>query len=230
MEINVLASSSKGNCTVINDGQTTLLIDCGIRFKEIQKQLKFTTSHLSSVLVTHPHADHSRSVSDLMKAGIDIHLLESAASEIGISGHRIKTIQPMKQFSVGSLTILPFPLLHDVENVGYLVASKDGKLVYITDTQYCPYRFKDLTVVMVEANFSLDILNANVANGTVPLDMKKRLLRTHMSLETAKEFLRANDLSRVEAIWLLHLSDQNSCSERFKKEVQGITGKPTYIA
>jgi hypothetical protein len=42
--------------------------------------------------------------------------------------------------------------------------------------------------------------------------------------------LKANDLSKVQEIWLLHLSEQNSCEKRFKEEVQKITGKPTYIA
>lgn len=51
-----------------------------------------------------------------------------------------------------------------------------------------------------------------------------------MSLETAKEFLRANDLSRVQEIWLLHLSDDNSDAERFKREIQGLTDKPVYVA
>jgi len=44
-----------------------------------------------------------------------------------------------------------------------------------------------------------------------------------------KKFLQANDLSRVQEIWLLHLSDGNSNSERFKREVKEISGKPVYI-
>ena len=51
-----------------------------------------------------------------------------------------------------------------------------------------------------------------------------------MSLETAKDFLRANDLTAVQEIWLCHLSDGNSDAERFKREIQALTGKPVYIA
>jgi ribonuclease BN (tRNA processing enzyme) len=51
-----------------------------------------------------------------------------------------------------------------------------------------------------------------------------------MSLETCKEFLQANDLSQVKDIALIHLSDSNSDAERFKREDEGLTGKPTYIA
>jgi phosphoribosyl 1,2-cyclic phosphodiesterase len=60
--------------------------------------------------------------------------------------------------------------------------------------------------------------------------MRPRLLRSHFSLENVLEFLRANDLSKVEEIWLLHLSQSNSSEELFKKEVQAATGKPVFIA
>ena len=45
-----------------------------------------------------------------------------------------------------------------------------------------------------------------------------------------KELLKANDLSKVQQIWLLHLSDGNSDEKRFKREIQELTGKPTFIA
>lgn len=45
-----------------------------------------------------------------------------------------------------------------------------------------------------------------------------------------KDFLKANDLRHVQEIWLLHLSDGNSDADRFKREIQELTGKPVYIA
>jgi len=63
----------------------------------------------------------------------------------------------------------------------------------------------------------------------VPPALKKRILKSHFSLENVKEFLKANDLSRVQEIWLLHLSDGNSDAERFKREIQELTGKMVFI-
>jgi len=83
---------------------------------------------------------------------------------------------------------------------------------------------------MVECNYSMDILRENIANGSVPVELKNRLLMTHFSLENVKDFLRANDLSKVQEIWLLHLSEGNSNAARFKREIQQLTGKPVYIA
>ena len=76
----------------------------------------------------------------------------------------------------------------------------------------------------------MDILRENMAAGLVAPELKNRLLKSHMSLETCKEFLKANDLSRVQEIWLIHLSDGNSDSARFKREIQALTGKAVTIA
>jgi len=83
---------------------------------------------------------------------------------------------------------------------------------------------------MVECNFATDILKENVANGIVTVSLKDRIISSHFSLENVKDFLRANDLSKVEEIWLLHLSNDNSDEERFKEEIQKLTGKLVFIA
>jgi phosphoribosyl 1,2-cyclic phosphodiesterase len=118
-----------------------------------------------------------------------------------------------------------------VEPVGFLLVNQAGeKLLYATDTYYIKYRFRGLTHIMIEANYSLDILRSNVENGTVAPELKNRLLRSHFSLENVKECLKANDLRNVKEIWLLHLSDGNSDAERFKREIQELTGKEVYVA
>jgi phosphoribosyl 1,2-cyclic phosphodiesterase len=149
-----------------------------------------------------------------------------------VAGHRIKIIRPRVQFQVGTWAVLPFDVVHDAADpLGFLLANRAGeKLLYLTDTAYCKYRFNGLSHILIEVNYSIDILRANVDAGAVPVELKNRLLKSHMSLETVKEFLRANDLSRVEGIWLLHLSDGNSDAERFKKEIMELAGKPTFIA
>lgn len=83
---------------------------------------------------------------------------------------------------------------------------------------------------MVECNYAKDILYENVKRGAVPEVFKNRLLTSHFSLENVKEFLKANDLSKVQEIHLLHLSDGNSDAERFKREIMAVCGKPVYIA
>ena len=154
------------------------------------------------------------------------------AEALGLSGHRLHIIKAKQQFRIGTWTVLPFDTQHDAqEPLGFLLANQDGeKLLYVTDTCYVKYRFHGLTHVAIECNYSLDILKRNVEAGTVPKELKSRILKSHFSLENVKEFLKANDLSKVQEIWLLHMSNGNSDAERFKREVQELTGKPTYIA
>lgn len=231
IEVTALASSSKGNCYHITDGSTPLLLECGIKFKEVQRKLNFQTSGIKACLVSHEHNDHCAGVKDLLRAGKHCYMSKGTAEAIGVSGHAVKHIRARESFTVGTWTILPFEVEHDVnEPLGFLLANQNGeKLLFATDTYYVRYRFKGLTHILIECNYSMDILNQNIIEGRIPKVMKKRLIRSHFSLDNLKEFLVANDLSKVQEIWLLHLSDNNSDERRFKEEIQGLTGKMVYV-
>ena len=232
IDIKTLASGSSGNAYHISDGQTELLIECGINFRDIQIALDFKTSNLAGCLVSHEHKDHSKGIKDVLRAGIDVYASAGTIESENITHHRLKPIQPKKQFQIGTWTILPYDVQHDAaEPLGFLLQSENGgKLLFATDTYYVRYKFRGLTHIMVECNYSMDILEENIENGLVHPAMKKRLIKSHFSLENVKEFLRANDLSKVQEIHLMHLSDSNSDEERFKREIQALTGKPVYVS
>lgn len=231
IEFTPFASGSSGNCYRITDGRTPLLLECGIQYKQIQKGCGFRLSEIKACLISHEHFDHSKAVKDIMRAGIDCYISAGTAEALGLSGHRLHIIKAKQQFRIGTWTILPFDTQHDAaEPLGFLLANQDGdKLLYATDTYYIRYRFRGLTHIAVECNYSLDILKRNVEAGAVPKELKSRILKSHFSLENVKRFLQANDLSRVQEIWLLHLSDGNSDAERFKQEIQELTGKMVFI-
>jgi len=167
-----------------------------------------------------------------MRAGIDCYMSQGTAEALGISGHRLHIIKARQQFRIDNWRIMPIEAIHDSpEPLAFLIANSQGeRCLFATDTAYLKNRFANLNLIAVECNYSLDILKRNVDAGTVPKELKSRILKSHFSLENVKKFLLANDLSKVEAIFLLHLSDGNSDAERFKREVMELTGKPTYIA
>lgn len=232
INIKTLASGSSGNVYLIDDGHSQLLLECGIPFKQIQIATGFKTSNLAGVLVTHEHKDHTKGLKDVLRAGIDCYMSQGTADAEGIDHHRIKIVASKQQFKAGTWKVLPFDVEHDVnEPLGFLIANEQGdKLLFATDTYYVRYRFKGLTHLMIECNYSLEILNKNIATGRVHKAMKKRLIKSHFSLENVKEFLKANDLSKVQEIHLLHLSDSNSDERAFKESVQALTGKPVYVS
>jgi len=230
MEIKTLASGSGGNCYHIADGETRLLIECGIPVAKIKKGLNFQLSKVSGCLISHSHKDHSGSAKNITDSGIDILATKETLSSCGIK--RGKEIKPLATYEVGSFLILPFETQHDcVGSVGFLIKSRitKEKLLFATDTFYIKYKFKNLTHIMIECNYIETILKENLEKGIVNYSQAKRLLESHMSLENLKGFLSANDLHLVEEIHLLHLSKKNSNSKKMKKEIEELTGKITII-
>ena len=228
MDIKIIASGSSGNAYLIGDGKTRLLLDAGIPFKRIQIGCGFRTSSIDACLVTHRHGDHAAAIPKLLQRGITVYSNEDVAGLY----RGVQCVEARREFRIGTLRILPFEAEHDVPCYGYQVTSEETgeKLVYITDSAYVRYTFAGLTHFMVEANYDEDIMLGNVRNEKIPFSLAERVAGTHMSIDTLLELLRANDMSKVRQIYLLHLSDNNSDAEAFKRQVQQETGAEVYIA
>ena len=127
--------------------------------------------------------------------------------------------------------VLTFGLEHDAaEPLGFFIGHENDRLLFIPDTAYVKNRFKGVTILAVECNHVSNVLSENILSGSVPSVVGRRIRRNHMSLQTVKEMILANDLSQCRQIYLLHLSDGNSDEQRMKKEIQEITGIPVYVA
>lgn len=185
-------------------------------------------------MVTHEHLDHIRGLDGLKKCGIDIYLSRGTKETLSFNlGHRENIVRPKELFKIGSFQILPFDVQHDAkEPLGFLVQSilTQEKLLYATDTYYLKYKFSGLNYLLIECNYILEILESNLKSGATPLTVRDRLIESHFSLANLKEFFKANDLSKVKEIWLIHMSQSNCDENRAKREIQELTGKPVYIA
>lgn len=233
MDFVPLASSSAGCCYKLSSGNLPpLLIDAGISLKLIQQGMKFQLSTLAGCLISHCHGDHIKSAEKLMIAGVDCWASKETWEQANIRSHRAKLVDPDHDVKVGPWTVRGFEAIHDVPGtLGFIIAHPDaGKLLYLTDSAYSKYRFNGLTHIAVECNFSAELMRANATGGSIHTDRYKRTTRTHMSLERLIDMLKANDLSTVEEIHLLHLSDQNSDEEQFRLAIQKATGKPVFVA
>ena len=228
MDIKIIASGSSGNAYLIGDGRTRLLLDAGIPFKRIQIGCGFRTSSIDGCLVTHRHGDHAAAISKLLQRGMTVY---SNADVAGLYPG-VQSVEARREFRIGTFRILPFEAEHDVPCYGYQVTSTatDEKLVYITDSAYVRYTFTGLTHIMIEANYDEDIMLGNVRDEKIPFSLAERVAGTHMSIDTLIDLLRANDMTKVRQIYLLHLSDNNSDAEVFKRLVQQETGAEVYIA
>lgn len=230
MKIKVLASGSKGNSYLVQKGGASILLDAGLPLKQIQIGLGYSVSQLSGVLVSHAHLDHCQAVKDLARLGVDIFASAATFEALKLKGHRYHEIAAKAPFRLGCFQVLPFALPHDVPNLGYLLQSaSEERLLYITDALYCPYKFDRITHLMIEANHDREQLKTNIQSGLVNDSLGRRIIKTHMSIETVLDMLKANDLSKLRQVYLIHLSDDNSLAERFKDSVQRATGAEVFI-
>ena len=216
MEIKPIASSSKGNAYLISDFQTTVLIECGIPLKELKRKTNFIVPGvIDACLVSHVHQDHSKSLKDLLNAGVRCYALKEVfeAKEIN-NHHRAKRLKHLKQIDIGT-----FKMNHDVPCVGFLIYSvvTNEKLLFATDTYMIKYAFHGLDYIMIEANYDIELVEEDA--------QRKRLIQSHMSIDTTIQYLKSIDLSKVKRIYLMHLSSRHSNEEDFKRRVQAATGK-----
>lgn len=225
MNIIIHHSGSAGNLFQADD----LLLDPGVRIREIRRCLGFGLNKIAACLLTHEHMDHAKGAKELLRAGIDLYCSRGTAEALGLSGHRLHIVEAGRQANIGPWRIMPFVAIHDVkEPLSFLIVKGRERLLFAVDTAYIPHRFRGLTHVMLGVDFEAEILKENVALGHIDAELAKRIMRNHMSLETAKDFFRANDMSQVQEIYLLHLSEVNADVKRFKRDIERVTGRPVY--
>ena len=76
----VLASGSKGNCSIVSGGHTRVLVDAGLSCRELFKRMKVAgedPATLDAILVTHEHQDHVNGLAvTARKLGIPVYFTE----------------------------------------------------------------------------------------------------------------------------------------------------------
>lgn len=221
-----LLSSSAANLYTVNDGASRIMIECGAPLRRIRPLVGWCMADIVGCLVTHFHADHSRGAKEVLAAGIDLYCSVETAEALSLGGHRLHIVRPREPFDVGTWRVVAFPTHHDCPgSLGFLLASGWIKLLFACDTFYVHEQFQGLTHVCLEANYSERTLAPDLDPA-----VKKRLFKSHFSLENVIKFLMATDLSRVVEIHLLHLSDGNSDEAYFLDEVRKATGEQVFVA
>ncbi len=227
MNINCLASSSAGNCYLITNTKTTLILEAGIRFKEIKNKLLdhgIILTRVNAVAVTHSHGDHSMAAQE-MSLFAPILASKETLDEANVRRNRYE-LTPWEWVNIRTMRIQAFEVDHDCPGAyGFIVEDleTEERLLFINDTKLVRWDFSKhyFDYIMIECNHVDDILDLK-ENRT------KRTAEAHMSLRTTKLTLERMNLANVKAIYLMHLSDGNSDQARMIHEVKAATGKPTY--
>ena len=235
MELQIIGTGSSGNAYVLRSDDGCLLLDAGLPYAEIMQGLVFDTSSLRGALITHSHMDHARAMPNLLAAGIDVYATSETSRAImgEAMPYALHTFLVGHRFDVGNWQVKSFETEHDVSGaVGFLLRSglSGQRVLYLTDSYYCKYKFSGLTHIVVECNHNSEIIEKRWKAGKIAPDMYLRLKRSHFSLERLLIYLKALDLSRCVKIVLVHLSDENSNESKMVSEVHFQTGIDTVAA
>lgn len=241
MRIFTIASGSSGNCTLICDGDTCILIDAGISARRIRAALDsfgLSPDQLDGILITHEHSDHICGLKTLIKH-FDIPILapRTVANHLrwsiaGVEDYIVE-LKAKREDKVGGLSVLPFHTPHDTpESVGYRITGS-SVFGFCTDCGHITDEVLEglcgSETAVIEANHNLDMLRT----GPYPVMLKRRILSDsgHLSNDCCAELALKLYDSGTRQFILGHLSRENntpelaygSVSEAFLREGIDIT-------
>lgn len=219
MKIKVLASGSKGNCTLIQTDKLNILIDIGITYQYLSNELNeinLTPKDIDYVLITHTHNDHIKGLASLVKkTNLRVYAIEEMLEELykKIPSDNIFIYE--NPLELGDLKIDLIRISHDVEGVGFIIENKKESLVYITDTGYINKKYlpliKNKTVYIIESNHDEEML----MEGPYPYILKQRVIsdKGHLSNNTVANYLLEVVGENTKYIVLAHISEKNNTEE-----------------
>ena len=217
-----LGSGSAGNCLVVEQANTRVLLDCGFSMSEVIKRLQklsLVPEQITGILVTHEHDDHAKGAFKFAaKYNIPVWLThgtfkmcqrympENAKLNINI-------IDSHENFQIQELMITPYPVPHDArEPTQFTFSNGNYKLGVLTDagstTPYIEQMLSACDALVLECNHDLTMLE----NGPYAWPLKQRVGSRlgHLDNQTAADLLARLDSSKLKHIIAAHLSAKNN--------------------
>lgn len=216
MKICVLASGSKGNCTLIQTENTNTLIDIGMSNLYIEKQLNslgINPDTINAVFITHTHVDHIAGLKVFIKKHNPIvYLTKKMYDELKDIVNEYIILED--DVFIDDLTVKYFKTSHDAsDSVGYIFSSANKEFVYVTDTGYINTKYFKLLsnkdIYVFESNHDVQLL---MDNPNYPYQTKQRILsdKGHLSNKDSSYYLSKLIGDKTKHIVLAHLSEQNN--------------------
>ncbi|MBQ8345182.1 MAG: MBL fold metallo-hydrolase [Clostridia bacterium] len=237
-----LYSGSGGNCTYVQGGGTSILVDAGKSARTLCKHLcdmGVEVAALSAIFITHEHTDHISALETLtQKHPLPIYLPLGCMERLERQGvpHLTACLEPFSlpfSVQVGGMTVTAFPTPHDsMASVGYRIGFSDETgdraigvatdIGMVTD----PIRagLSGCEAVVLESNHDVQML----MKGPYPYDLKKRVSsrRGHLSNRECAEFACELAASGTYGFLLAHISKENNRPELAVDEVSHALSDP----
>ena len=131
------------------------------------------------------------------------------------------------KYQIGTFVVQPIKVAHSVENYAYVIDNDNiGRVLFITDCVRFLYKVKGCNHLLLEANYSNDIVIDHMMNGCEIRSQNQY----HMELEDTIDCIKNNMSSELNNVVLVHLSDGQSDERMFADRIYDETGIMPKIA
>lgn len=230
-----LGSGSAGNATVVEAGETRLLLDCGFSVKETVQRLErlnLQPEQLTGILVTHEHDDHARGVFKLAaRYQIPVWLTHGTYSMcqryLPAQPVAINIIDAHSQFAIEAVEVMPYPVPHDArEPAQFVFGDGASKLGILTDvgsiTPHIVLMLQACDGLLLECNHDLEMLRT----GPYAYSLKKRVggWLGHLDNQTSAQLLAQLDNRKLKHLVAAHLSEKNNTPALARQALSAVLG------
>lgn len=225
-----LFSSSKGNCTYIENDTTSLLVDIGISCKRLVNKLNefnINPESIEGILITHEHSDHIKGIKVFAnKYHIPVYSTEKTwqylETNLSLPQELIRTFVPNYTFKIGDIKVQPFNIPHDaIDPCGFSFYSGNEKVTVATDlgcvNDYLISNMMQSNSILLESNHDVNMLKT----GPYPWSLKQRIIGNygHLSNETSAKVVEILAKNGTKNFFLGHLSEDNNFPELAKETI-----------
>ena len=227
MKLSSISSSSKGNCILVENNNSSILVDVGISRKKAEEGLEFfgkKPENIDGIVITHEHSDHIKGLGVfLRKYQVPVYATEDTINCIlnnktvgKVDSDLFNVIKPDRDFSIKDIELLPLHISHDAADpVCYRFFEKEKSCAVVTDLGEYDDKLvsslQNLDAVLIESNHDVNMLQT----GPYPYSLKQRIWgnKGHLSNEACGRLLNRLLSDRLKHILLGHLSEENNYPE-----------------
>ena len=211
---NMVASGSGGNCSLVYDDDTFLIVDFGISFRSLNSRLGVLHKHPDevSLMISHEHSDHSSGIPVLRKKlRTDIYSRRGTIESLRLSdGYEVRS-----ELVIGDFRIRSVDVSHDAaEPVAFIISSGGRKISIISDLGFVNEEVveeaRGSDILALEANHDLRML----LEGPYSPHLKSRIEGRMGHLSNIQSAEAVAKMCKPETtVILTHLSQENNKPE-----------------
>ncbi len=220
MKVCVLGTGSAGNATLVEAGDTRVLVDAGFSGRDLERrlaQIDLTPEAIDAIVISHDHGDHTRGAGIFSRRhGTPVYLTErtlSACSKVFRGEEPTVTYRAGHHFEIGAIRVEPFLTVHDAADpvaVALVDKTTETRVGVATDlgrpNAQIRLALAGADFLILEANHDEELLRT----GPYPWAVQQRIASSHghLSNHAAARFACELLHPRLAGVLLAHLSQE----------------------